>query len=132
MRRLKRIIDATMDDSGQAAILNFEFVETSSGRVKPEKIEIVRHCVRDVIASSIAVAKAFGDASPEQRPLPDTTLAQAIVLPTEEWATQSLPQGGLVILVRVGSQDIALALPDPRACEALGTQLLAQAKAAKS
>jgi hypothetical protein len=128
MRRLTRIADAKFDDNGRSAILDVEFADTATGRVKVEKVEFSRDSLREFIASGLAIAQGFGDKAPALRPLPDTTLAQAVVLPSEEWASQSLPNGGLMILVRVGCQDLAIALPDPRSCELLARALLDRGK----
>lgn len=124
MKRLQRIVDARMADGAGAAMLTFEFVDTESGKKTQEQIEVVRHGMRDLLGSAMGVCDAFGRASPEGRSLPETTPAQALPIPTEEFATIRQQGGGLWLMFRVGCQDLSVALPDPKAAEALAHALL--------
>jgi hypothetical protein len=124
MKRLSRIIDARTADGGAAAVLKFEIVDTQSGKASTEAFEVVRHNMRDILGSSLAVCSVFGRVAPEERPLSETTPSQALPIPAGELAVKQTASGGLLLMFRVGSVDLSVALPDAKAAEVLANALL--------
>jgi hypothetical protein len=119
MRRLTQILSAQLSDDKQAAKVTFAFSDGTT-----EDIEIVRGATRGPLQAIMSVCHAFGEAAPQTRPLTETTPAQAVLLPTEEMATSRMDGGGLWLMFRVGSQDVSVALPDPKSAESLADALL--------
>jgi hypothetical protein len=121
MKRFKGFSDARANAQGLAALITFEFTD---GTKLP--IEFERASMAAVLRGFLNTTSLMGDYAANPRPFLETTPAQAVQIPTED--LHVVTEGGAVwLFLRVGSEDLALALPDPRAARAVGQALLDKA-----
>ena len=119
MKRFRAVTDARLSDGAEAAKVVLQFTDGTS-----DTVEIVRGSMRDLLRPLLAISKAFGDRVPNSRPLPETVPADAIVIPAEELAVRKDPGGGVWLMLRVGSHDLAVAFPERRAVLTLARALV--------
>ena len=111
-----------MADNGRAALLQFRQQDGST-----VGLEVERDMLPNLLSALMAFAKADGDRHPHPLPLPSTAPNEALLLPCEEIAAQTAPEG-LWVKLRVGSLDLAVAMPGKDAAKALGESLLQASK----
>jgi hypothetical protein len=90
-------------------------------------LEVERSTLPDLIKALMVFAQRDGEQHPPPLPLPETAHNEALLLPCEEIATQTAPEG-LWVKLRVGSLDLSVALPGKSAAKALGESLLLASK----
>lgn len=109
-------------DKGRAALLEFQQPDGSTAM-----LEVERDTLPNLLEALMAFAKVDGEKHPHPLPLPSTAPSEALLLPCEEIAVQTAPEG-LWVKLRIGSLDLAVALPGKDAAKALGESLLHASK----
>lgn len=89
-----------------------------------EDVEVLREDLRELLDATLTICAHLGRKAPEGRHIADTAPAQALLLPTEDIDVRTTESGAVWLLIRVGCQDLSVALPDPTAAEILGHKLL--------
>ncbi len=114
------IRQAVLSGDGSTVLLEMSM---ANGKIFP--LELNAPGVELMSRALMACAQALGGARPTERALAETQAAEAVVVPVDELALHRPDDASAQLLARVGCIDLALALPNAAAADALAQALRA-------